>query len=117
MAFFHIPLPETHELYKELWAANPAHAAICFGEPITGFGPNYGMFDKMKELQSTTHIFFGHDHVNVLDSEYQGIRFVYGLKSSMCSYFDKKKIGTTLITIKDNIDTGKLNIIIDFNYY
>lgn len=112
MFFFHIPLPETYSLYEELNAANPALAAECFRESISGNILNYGMFDKMKELKSTTHLFFGHDHRNLLNSEYQGIRFIYCLKTGICNYHDKDRIGTTLVTIQD--DAGKINVTVEF---
>ena len=74
------------------------------------------MFEKMKEMQSTTHLFFGHDHLNILDIEYQGIRFFYCLKTGICSYYDADRIGTTLVTIfSDPYGTDEVDIRVEFN--
>jgi len=63
----------------------------------------------MKELQSTACMLFGHDHKNNFFYQYQGIYFVYGLKTGPCA--EKYKQGTTLITIKDD-----LSISVEFMY-
>jgi hypothetical protein len=64
------------------------------------------MFQKMKGLQSTTHIFFGHDHHNMLCYKYQGIYFVYGSKTGICAYHDADRVGTTLVTLKDDMSVS-----------
>jgi len=119
MLFFHIPLPETSDLYKELSVSNPELASEYFWEPVSGENSlNYGMFEMIKEMQSTTHLFFGHDHLNILNSEYQGIRFVYGLKTGTCNYCDKDRIGTTLITLKANQDDeNTIEILIEYLFH
>jgi hypothetical protein len=44
-------------------------------------------------------MFFGHDHRNLLNYEWQGANLVSRLKTGLCSYWDADRIGGTLITI------------------
>ncbi|MDR1788230.1 MAG: metallophosphoesterase [Treponema sp.] len=111
LAFFHIPLPEIDDARRQLKAEDPAGERFAFRENPTPPKVNSGMFQKMKALQSTTHIFNGHDHVNVLDYVYQGIHFVYGLKTGPNGYHDEDRMGTTLITINND-----LSVQVYFNY-
>lgn len=104
MMFFHIPLPEYSDAY-DLWEEGGFDSAIGFGEKreeecVSPY--NSGMFAKMVELQSTTHTFAGHDHINNYSVKYQGITLSYGLKASTQIYHDKDMIGGTLITIKSD---------------
>ena len=100
---YHRPLYETYSLWKEIQANDPALAAEFFGESPSIRKTNSGMFAKIKELKSTSHMFFGHDHRNMLYYQFQGIYFVYGLKTGTSSDYVKNKQGTTLITVKDDL--------------
>lgn len=101
LAFFHIPLTETKQLREEWRLKDPDGERDGFREDPSS-PRNNGMFQKMKELGSTTHLFFGHEHLNRLYYQYEGIYFTYGLKTGFCGYHSKDRIGTTLITIKDD---------------
>jgi hypothetical protein len=101
LAFFHIPLPEIYEVRAAMRAVDPTAAANAFREDPCPPAENTNMFGRMQELGSTTHIFFGHDHINMLDYAYEGIHFVYGLKTGPCDYHDADRMGATLITIGD----------------
>ena len=111
ITFFHIPLPEIYEIKTEIEAEHPEYAADAFREPPCPPEINTGMFAKIKELNSTKAVVFGHDHVNVLNYEYQGVQFVYGLKTGICSYYNADRIGYTLITIHNDqtIDVQFIN--------
>jgi hypothetical protein len=111
MLFFHIPLPELNDIKAEWMATDPAAAKDAFREPVCCPAENTGLFARAKSLGSTTHIIVGHDHVNLLDYDYQGIHCVYGLKTGPCSYSNTDRQGTTLITIKDD-----LSVCTEFNY-
>jgi len=114
MLFFHIPLPEFDEAIAQ-WQAGELDATACFGEvneAVCDAPVNTGMFDTVKALGSTTHIFVGHDHVNCLSVEYEGVRLTYGLKTGPTSYYDKRLQGATLITIK--ADTNE--VIVEYLY-
>lgn len=101
MCFFHIPLPEYDDAVKAV-KAGAIDSTKFFGEnreDVAAAKVNSGMFDVMKNLKSTTHVFVGHDHVNNLSVEWQGIRLTYGLKSAPTSYFAEDMQGGTLVTI------------------
>ena len=103
MLFFHIPLPEFKDA-KNMWLAGELDKETGFGEDREDvFAPpeNSGMFDKILELGSTTHVFVGHDHINSLSVDYKGVRLTYGLKTGPACYADDDMQGATLITIKD----------------
>lgn len=102
MAVFHIPLPETNNARDALAASDPGLAADWIRESPCVTSRNTGMFQKMKDLDSTKHLFFGHDHDNMLYYQYQGIYFVYGVKTGPCSA-NLDRQGTTLITLKDDL--------------
>jgi len=110
MLFFHIPLPEYADL-KAMWEAGELDGATSFGEDrerVCCPPENSGLFDKIVELGSTTHIFAGHDHVNDLSAEYRGVRLTYGLKTGPACYADKDMQGATLITIEDGTNEVKV---------
>ncbi len=103
MLFFHIPIPEFEEA-ANAWSKGEIEAATGFGENREGIysAPvNTGLFHVAKRLGSTTHITVGHDHVNSLSVDWEGIKLTYGLKTGPTSYGDQDMQGGTLITIKD----------------
>jgi len=103
LAFFHIPLPEFNDAV-EAWNSGKIDPADGFGETREGvFCPpfNTGLFSVMKDLGSTTHIFNGHDHVNNLSVDWEGIRMTYVQKTGRASYSDRDMLGGTLVTIAD----------------
>jgi hypothetical protein len=42
---------------------------------------------------------FGHDHVNLLNYTWQGVTWVYGLKTGTSFYHDEDRLGGTVYTI------------------
>lgn len=103
MLVFHIPLPE-FQVVSDQWEAGQLDNAAYFGENrerVCCPPENTGFFDVIKALENTTHIFVGHDHINSLSAEYEGVRLTYGLKTGPCSYSDDDIRGGTLITIQD----------------
>lgn len=103
LVFFHIPLIEFQE------AIDNSNTDILFGEQnekVYSAPVSSGLFEVIKELESTTHIFNGHDHINNLSVMYETIQMTYCLKSGPSSYFKKRLQGGTLITIKkDSFET------------
>ena len=116
-AFMHIPLPEMVAIRDELRISNPSRAAAIFREGPDEQGGNAGFFESVKTLGSTTHLFCGHDHLNVTDPPYtyQGIDFVYGLKTGNVCYHDKDRIGTALVTLTGTVPG--VSVSISFNYW
>jgi len=114
MLFFHIPLPEFADAQAMLESGELTDPT-AFGENHeTVCAPPYnsGLFDKIAELGSTTHIFVGHDHINSLSVTYDGVRLTYGLKTGPTCYFEEEMQGATLITI-----TGDTNEVLVENIY
>ena len=69
---------------------------------------------KLKQSNSLSHTFAGHDHVNAYSVDYQGVRLTYGLKSSRQFYYSEELVGGTLITLK--VDTGNVSVDIEYKY-
>ena len=103
LLIFHIPLPEFADAQAG-WETGDASAVQGFGEnheTVCAPLENTGLFDKVKELGSTKYIFCGHDHINSLSVEYEGIRLTYGLKTGTGSYSEDEMQGATVITINN----------------
>jgi hypothetical protein len=120
LVFFHIPLPEIRLIrqeMEELGRRDETGRSVdeAFGEPPNAQSLNTGLFERMKGLGSTTHIFFGHDHLNALDYEYEGIHFVYGLKTGYCGYNDADSVGAVLIVLSGDA-AGDMRVAVDFRY-
>ncbi len=126
MAFFHIPLVEMDNAWKE-FAQNGFKDTenFKFTEGIIGEGGRlvccgYGeddLFEKMLELDSTKAMFNGHDHVNNTTFEYKGIVFSYGYSIDYFAYSGIDKLGSqrgcTMITCKPD-STFTID---KYNYY
>lgn len=115
LMFFHIPLKEMKTAYDELVAnnyQNTTDVKYWYGsihEKDPGIYPGEGednMFEKIVELGSTKGMFYGHDHVNNLSIEYQGVRMTYGKSIDYLAYAGIDKLGMqrgcTVITIDGN---------------
>ncbi len=101
LMFYHIPLPEINAAWDEAKANN----TVIYGEKREASCPpdhDYGFFAKIKELGSTKAMFFGHDHINNFEVDYQGVKFCYGIKSTDRIYHDEDMLGCQTITIHDD---------------
>ena len=101
LMFYHIPLPEVNPAWEEAKNNN----AVIYGEKREASCPpdhDYGFFSKIKELGSTKAMFFGHDHINNFEVDYQGVKFCYGIKSTDRIYHDEDMLGCQTITIHDD---------------
>ena len=117
MCFFHIPLLEFDDAQKAVKEGKIDKSKVRGdnSEAVASSKINSGFFDVLKDVKSTTHVFCGHDHVNDMSIEYEGIILSYGLKTGHTSYFDEKKQGGVLVTIKagnnnKNESTGKVDM-------
>jgi hypothetical protein len=107
--FYHIPLPEMKDVKADYEKVDPAGAADAFREQPDPSGQNSGFWDSVKSVGETTHMFVGHDHTNRVNYVWNGVHWVYGLKTGKCSYHDDDRIGGTLITIGQDA-----NVTVDF---
>jgi hypothetical protein len=80
LAFFHIPLPE----YHEVWDYHP-----CYGVKYEEICPpfvNSGLFAALHEAGDVLGTFVGHDHVNDFIGDLHGIRLAYGRATGYNTY-------------------------------
>ncbi len=113
LVFFHIPLIEFNDA-KNTYENGDIDKDLVTGkneEDVFSAAYNTGFFEKAKELQSTTHITVGHDHVNSLSIPYQGIRLNYGLKTGNTSYSKPDMQGGVVMTIKDGTNAVEMEYI------
>lgn len=104
MLFYHIPLPEIDDAWNK---ANDGsgEATLIYGEKREASCPpkyNSGFFDKIVEKNSTTHMFFGHDHINNFIVNYKGVDFAYGIKANNRIYADEDMMGGRVIILHDD---------------
>lgn len=97
--FTHTPLPEFKTAY-DLYQQGSDEVEYLGGEGEVGGGLiDYGLFDAAIELDSTKHMFFGHEHTNTLSLRYQGIDLSYAVKTGNFSSYKEGNTGGTAITI------------------
>ena len=118
ICFFHIPLLEYADASKAAKDGTIDSRDVVGDnkEGIASAKLNSGLFSAMKELESTTHVFVGHDHVNNLSVDWQGIKLSYGLKTGPGSYYDPEKQGGTLLTIEHAEENDKPKVEIEYIY-
>jgi len=118
ICFFHIPLLEYADAANAL-KAGTIDSTKVLGENREGIASakvNSGLFDVMKSHKSTTHVFVGHDHVNNLSVDWQGIKLSYGLKTGPTSYYAENMQGGALLTLKQNAEDKTTNVEIKYIY-
>jgi hypothetical protein len=104
--FLHIPLPEINDLRADFESKDPAGAAFAFRKDPDPSGQNSTFWATVRDSGSTTHIAFGHDHTNILNYTWQGVTWVYGLKTGSSHYHDDDRLGGTLHTIGQDGSVG-----------
>ena len=70
-------------------------------DPRSYIDNDYSFFNLVKE-KGTLGIFFGHEHLNDISVEYQGVRLTFGVKSSKYDAHHTDMLGGTLITFDKN---------------
>ena len=107
MMFYHIPLPEINKFCDVDKMMKPGDEGYNFiwGEKREKTCPpdeDLHFFDKIDELDATTGMFFGHDHINDFEAVYNDVYFCYGLKSTDRIYYDEDMLGYKLIDLKED---------------
>jgi 3',5'-cyclic AMP phosphodiesterase CpdA len=97
--FYHIPLREINDVQADYERVDPAAAAEAFREASGPSKENSGFWQTVREAGVTTHMFFGHNHRNLVNYTWEGVTWVFGLKTGTSYYHDADRIGGTLITI------------------
>ncbi len=104
--FFHIPTEETAIAYERYLEDQTLGDGVK-NEPFCMQETNVGLYAKAKEFGSTNAFIYGHDHINSLVMDYQGIKLCYGLKCGKNSYYQADMLGGNLYTVKKD---GSLKI-------
>ena len=109
LIFMHIPLMEMRD--AALLYLDESDEVIYHGGKIGEDDPFVyppetpdNMFETILELGSTQGIFYGHDHLNNIVLEYQGVILSYGYSIDYFAYTDIDQVGSqrgcTMITCK-----------------
>ena len=106
LMFYHIPLPEINKITdQEKMLKDDPKYCFLYGEKREKTCPpdeDLGFFKVIDEMDATTGMFFGHDHVNDYEAIYNDVYFCYGLKSTDRIYYDEDMLGYKLIDLKDD---------------
>ena len=113
LMFMHIPVIEMADAYNEYKAngfkdtQNVKYICGQIGEKnsaICNSPENNGLFDAVKNSNSTQAMFFGHDHLNTFSVNYKGVDMIYGMSIDYLAYPGIAKYGVqrgcTMITVK-----------------
>lgn len=100
LMFYHIPLYEIEDAYKDgTRVFDGRNGNDGKREDCCPPKENSGFFAKIKEKGSTKAMFFGHDHINTFEVDYQGVKFCYGIKSTDRIYYAEDLLGYQTITL------------------
>ena len=80
LTFFHIPIPEYHEVWDFHTCFGVKYEDICAPKINTGF------FAALHEAGDVIGTFVGHDHINDFWGDLHGIRLCYGRASGYNTY-------------------------------
>lgn len=75
------------------------HENISSAEHDNGFG------ETLESLGKTSHVIFGHNHIDNASVEYNGIRYTFSNKLGIGCYYEKCFNGGTVLSIKDGVGT------------
>ena len=104
LMFYHIPLPEIDKICdKETMKPGDEGYNFIWGEKREKSCPpdnNSEFFKHIKDKGSTKAMFFGHDHINNFEADYEGVKFCYGMKSTDRIYYADDMLGYQTISIK-----------------
>lgn len=100
LAFFHIPLPEHKEAFKD--ETSGVFTIGTRGENVASPNVNSGLFVSMKEMKDIQAVFVGHDHNNDFAVYWNKMFFIYG-RFSGCDnvYNDVKPNGARVIELTE----------------
>ncbi|MBR4761599.1 MAG: hypothetical protein IK086_03085, partial [Clostridia bacterium] len=87
---------------KDVWNVGYEDSYGVYHEPISAYPEDEGAFDLIRELGSTKNIVCGHNHINNWVVNYNGVRFVFGTKTGIGSYFEPDINGGTAIYVNQN---------------
>ena len=115
LMFYHIPLFQINDAYEKGTRVYDGPKGNGDGKREDCCPPDVdsGFFKKITELGHTKAMFFGHDHINTFEADYQGVKFCYGIKSTDRIYYDDDLLGYQTITL----DGDQVNVHRSFHTY
>lgn len=88
------------ETYKgDCWNEGYKDSFGTLWEGICSYREDEFVFDRIKEYGLTKTLIAGHDHTNCFHIIYDGVRFVYGVKTGPGCYWKNPINGGTVITV------------------
>ena len=122
LLFVHIPILEVRDAVNKYFAESEEveylGGKIGESEPyVYSSEVPEEMFETMIELGSTKGMFFGHDHLNNIVLEYQGIKLSYGYSVDYFAYSGIASVGSQRGCTVINCKTDTSFEIIHENYY
>lgn len=106
-AAFKIPRPDKSVTLADSRTGKPWNAGYedsygVFHEPISAYPEDEGAFDLLLKLGTTKNVICGHNHVNNWVVKYKGVRFIFGTKTGIGSYYEPDINGGTVLCIDEN---------------
>ena len=122
MIFTHFAPPQMREAVEKLSSLDEGSGVYTvkseYGSGKCAYLPSCapvdsGFFDLCRELGSTKHMFFGHDHENNASLTFEDITMTYALKTGVSPkpWNFAEQTGGTLITL--TTDNGEVNAAIE----
>ena len=71
----------------------------AYHEPISAYPEDEGAFGLICKLGSTKNVVCGHNHINNWVVNYGGVRFIFGTKTGIGSYFEPEINGGTALYV------------------
>ncbi|HEX3007658.1 MAG TPA: metallophosphoesterase family protein [Bacteroidales bacterium] len=103
LAFFHIPLPEFNEAYR-----NEAHPPVGLRlEKECPPAKNSGLFGAMEKCGDVMGVFTGHDHDNDYIAYLRGIALAYGRFTGSATTYGSLKNGGRIIELTEGLRSFK----------
>ena len=105
LMFYHIPLFEINAAYEKGTVIYDGPKGNGDGKRENTCPPKYnsGFFENaIKAKGSTKAMFFGHDHINTFEADYEGVKFCYGIKSTNRIYYNEDLLGYQTISIAND---------------
>lgn len=93
LIFFHVPLPEFGEAYREGYVCGSRLESECPSRD------NAGMFRALADGGEATGVFAGHDHSNNYLAQKEGIALAYGQYSGGYAEYQELASGARVITL------------------
>jgi hypothetical protein len=95
-------LPETSGVGASCWKEGYKDSFGLFYEGVCCYPEDNGFFEVVKEMKSTKNVVCGHDHVNSISVNYEGVRLTYGLHTGCGCYANPILNGGTALFVSSD---------------